>query len=382
MAEPAPLPPTMHAYRPAPSRWKWVGVALVLVGLVGGVVWLIGPFGKPAVAPNSAIRVTPQPVEFGSQTVGTTSGVRAVIVSDQDRGGAAMSIKDVTMAGTDTGDFSVASTSCRDVRVPAGQSCSIDVSFGPAAVGARYADVVINLSDADQSLSVTVTGEGVVSPLAADPSGVTFGQIAVGATSTAQTVTMTNDGAQPLVVQQATLAGEDMQDFAFQAVAAGCSGVTLNPGSRCAMTVTFTPEADGDRDASLVFTYIGTGSPTSVGLDGAGAPLKLRVAPTRMNFGLQALRSASNPMAVTLSTPLGTVVPVGAVTVTGPDAPEFSLVSNACTGVTLPPRDSCTVMVIFTPTNLGTQLAAVNVYRADEITLAGTVQLKGFGSAK
>lgn len=354
-------------------------VTAVAVMVVVAVVAVVVRSRPATVAPASAVRVTPAPVAFGSQTVGTTSGGRAVVVRDEAAGRAVAAIGSVTVTGTNAEDFAVTKTSCAAVRIPSGQGCSVVVSFRPAAPGTRQATLLVARTDARASVTVALSGEGTSSPVTAEPSAVVFGQIATGATSTTQSVTLTNNASTPVAVHAVALSGVGAPDFSE---GQGCTGATLAPHAQCQVAIAFMPAIDGDQVATLTITHDGSGSPTVVALSGAGAPLKMRIAPARLDFGLQRITTVSAPLAVTISTPLMTVVPVGAVTVSGADAAEFSVAVNGCTGATLAPARSCTVTVTFTPTQSGDQLATLTVSRAHEATPAGSVALSGFGTAK
>jgi hypothetical protein len=78
-----------------------------------------------------------------------------------------------------------------------------------------------------------------------------FADTAIGSTSTSQTVTLTNGGAQPLKVGRAYLAGLNPGDFTISGT--GIDGTTLQPGATLTVTVAFKPQAAGTRQANLSF---------------------------------------------------------------------------------------------------------------------------------
>lgn len=360
------------------SKWAWLAGAalLVVLAVVAGLIFFAG---GPGPAPDSAIKAVPHPVDFGEQTVGTTSGIKIVIVSDRDRT-RSVSVGSIQLSGTDAADFAVAATSCPNANIPAGQSCSVAVRFAPPAAGERSAVLLVHRGDGEQMLTVPLTGRGIAGALTAQESTVDFGQIEVGVPTVAKTITVTNTTGQAVVVEAISLSGDDAEDFST--TAAGCVGATIAPAGTCTVSATFDPTTFGDRDATILFSYDRPGSPLSVGLTGAGAALMFRVAPAHLQFGRQAVGSRAG-LVVTMSTPLGTVVSIGAVTVTGPAAADYAVTSNGCSAVTLPPRSSCVVTVEFTPTADGTRNASMAVYRANESVAANQVQLTGLGfSAK
>jgi hypothetical protein len=82
------------------------------------------------------------------------------------------------------------------------------------------------------------------------PEALSFGAVAQGNGTGAQTVTVTNDGEPPLSIAAVALRGTNPGDFGI--VADGCSGQRLPPGSACAVAVASTPSAAGRRAADLV----------------------------------------------------------------------------------------------------------------------------------
>jgi Abnormal spindle-like microcephaly-assoc'd, ASPM-SPD-2-Hydin len=78
-----------------------------------------------------------------------------------------------------------------------------------------------------------------------------FATTAVGSTSDAQTVTLTNGGDSPLHIDRAYLAGLNPKDFTIVTDAA--TGATVAPGASVNVTVAFKPTASGTRQANLSF---------------------------------------------------------------------------------------------------------------------------------
>jgi hypothetical protein len=78
-----------------------------------------------------------------------------------------------------------------------------------------------------------------------------FPTTAVGSTSAAQQVTITNGGEAPLNVKRAYLAGLNPQDYVLDATSV--NGKTLAAGASATVTVAFKPTAAGTRQANLSF---------------------------------------------------------------------------------------------------------------------------------
>lgn len=80
-----------------------------------------------------------------------------------------------------------------------------------------------------------------------------------------------------------------------------------------------------------------------------------------IDFGTQALNVASAPQAITLRNNGSASLVVGAITVAGAQAADFSVTGNGCTSATLPPNGSCSLSVRFTPKAAGTRQASLAI---------------------
>jgi hypothetical protein len=101
-------------------------------------------------------------------------------------------------------------------------------------------------------------------PVSISPLKITYAAKAVGTSSPAQTVLVTNDEKTSLGISKVVLAGTDPGDFSLKS---GC-GTSLLPGAYCTVSVTFKPTATGTRTATLSITD-GAGTQT-VSLTGIG----------------------------------------------------------------------------------------------------------------
>jgi hypothetical protein len=100
------------------------------------------------------------------------------------------------------------------------------------------------------------------------PTSLTFGAQAVGTTSAAQSVTVTNTGDAPLFINSAATRGANPLDFTQ--VGDGCSGLTLAPATSCSVSITFKPTTTGTRSATLIVTDNAANSPQTVPITGMG----------------------------------------------------------------------------------------------------------------
>jgi hypothetical protein len=107
------------------------------------------------------------------------------------------------------------------------------------------------------------------------PASLTFpGQLKM-TTSAGQVVSLTNTGALALTISDITATG----DFAVSSSGTSCSTTSeLAAGASCAINLTFTPTASGNRSGTLSITDDAPASPQTVSLSGTGTDFSVGVA--------------------------------------------------------------------------------------------------------
>src|SRR3989449_932695 len=211
---------------------------------------------------------------FGNQRVGTTSAAQNLTLTNN--GGAPLNLTSITITGAQAADFAFAAGNTCPTgagSVAPGASCTISISFTPAATGARAATVTITDDAAGSPQLVSLAGTGIVPAVTLAPTNLAFGTQRLSTTSPAQTVTLTNSGTATLSITSIALAGSNPGDFAV--AGSGVAPCPLADGpvaasASCAFTVTFTPAATGARTATVTITDDAPGSPQSVSLAGTG----------------------------------------------------------------------------------------------------------------
>ena len=105
---------------------------------------------------GTVVQLAPISVNFGDQTVGTTS--QPVPIQLNNLGTTTLSISQITITGTDAEDFN--QTNNCGSSVPAGGSCTITVTFTPTAKGQRSAAVSVSDDGGGSPQMVPLTGTG------------------------------------------------------------------------------------------------------------------------------------------------------------------------------------------------------------------------------
>ncbi|HKM46001.1 MAG TPA: choice-of-anchor D domain-containing protein [Terriglobales bacterium] len=104
---------------------------------------------------GTEITMSPSPVNFGTQTKGTTSAAMTVTLTNH--GTTAVTVKAATITGTNKGDFKIQSNGCTSIAASGG-TCMIGVTFTPAATGSRTG--TLSVTDTDKGSPQTDALEG------------------------------------------------------------------------------------------------------------------------------------------------------------------------------------------------------------------------------
>ena len=179
------------------------------------------------------------------------------------------------------------------------------------------------------AVSVPVAAVSPASPpaFAVTPQGTLSGPL---------TLTVTNQGQQSLQITGLTFAGADAGDFLIGSN--GCLG-SIAPEQSCQLTVSFAPQAQGSRTASLqIFSTDFANSPLQVPLTGTGGSLPQ--GPTGPT-GPQGPIGTTGPQGTQGETgppgPIGTTGPQGTQGETGPPGPIGTTGPQGTQGETGPP---------------------------------------------
>ena len=205
--------------------------------------------GLAGVANLSASSLT-----FTALPVGTTSAAQSITVTNPGNG--ALAVNGVQA----TGDFAQ-TNNCATVAANGG-TCTIQVTFTPTASGTRAGTLILSDSAFNSPQVVLLNGTGVAAAAQLSASSLSFAALAVGTTSSAQSITVTNSGTGALAVNSVQATGDFAQTN-------NCTTVAANGGT-CTIQVTFTPSTSGSRTGTLTLTDSAANSPQLVSLTGSG----------------------------------------------------------------------------------------------------------------
>jgi hypothetical protein len=264
---------------------------------------------------------------FSNQVINTTSASKKVSITNNQS--STLNISSITT----TGDFAQTSTTCGSTLAPA-SSCTIGIDFTPTATGLRSGALTF-IDDAPNSpQTVSLTGSGVSVGLS--PSSIGFPAQLINTTSSAKLATLTNYDVNPLSISSIVPSG----DFGET----NSCGTTVPAGSKCTISVTFTPAASGKRTGAITISDDSFGSPRTIALSGPGTTVKVTLISA---FPVQILETVSPPKTTTL-----TNYDSNPLSISNISAPAGFSQSNNC-GSSVPAGGSCTIQVSFVPTTSG-----------------------------
>ena len=202
------------------------------------------------------------------------------------------------------------------------------------------------------------------------PQTLDFGDQTVGVRSSAETVSIINEGTAPLSITAITLTAPFTESD-------NCTGGNISPGGgTCTLTVWFTPTATGAATDSITITDNASGSPHTLTATGTGvtAATAVTVSPTSLSFSHVKVGSVSDPQTVTLTNTGNSVLNITGVTVSG----DF-IQTNTCGALLnlLNVGQSCSFSVSFQPVGTGARTGNLSISdnasgSPQTVTLSGT----------
>jgi hypothetical protein len=309
---------------------------------------------------------------FGSVAVGSKSASMSVAITNT--GTAVAGTLTTSITGTDAAQFAIDTDGCKGMALAAGGTCTISAHFAPTKSGSASAALSVNAMPGTP-VNVALTGTGqTAGSLVFSVSTQSFGTIATGATSSAATLTLTNSGATATGNVSVALGGANAAQFALSSD--GCSGKPLASAGRCTVDVTFAPTASGAQSAALTATDPAADM-AQVALSGTGAaPAAFTVAPATHDFGSLTVGTTSSSQSFMVTNSGGIASGVPSVAIAGSNAADFT-VTSSCSAA-LPPGQTCTFGVTFTPSVAGAEGPATITASAPS-TASGSATLRGTG---
>ena len=326
---------------------------------------VVANLSATAVSGSPQLSVTPASIDFGTLSNGL-KGTASLTLNNV--GSADLTVSMMTVSGSAFGIGGI--TTPRTIS--AGQSAQVTVTFSPPTSGVVSGSISIVSNDpTNPTLAVPLTGTGTTAPtgqLTASSTSLSFGSVAIGATSSQQ-VAITNTGNAAVQVSKITPSGTGFSVSGLTAPAA------LNPSETVTLGVNFAPTATGSVSGSIAIVSNASGSPMTIALSGSGAPAGLSVTPASFSFG-STVEGQIKSQTFTVKNTSAVWVTIAQITANGAG---FS-VSGLGTPATLAAGQSATFSVLFAPRAAGSLSGSV-VLTSNTPSSPNAVALSGTGTA-
>ncbi len=311
-----------------------------------------------AIAQKPVVTLSATSLDFGTAEAGTMTAAQVVTLTNT--GNAVLNITQLSAGSA----YQLFNDGC--VTVNAGSSCTFGVVFQPSTAGTYPYSVSIKDNAAGSPQKVTLNGTATAPVVGLSPNALTYGVQAVGTTSSAQAVSLINQGTSTLTINSILPSG----DFAQTNT---CTG-TLAAGKSCTITITFSPTSGGSRGGAVTISSTGN-SPQNVTLLGTASSGTASLSATTLTFGNQNLWTKSTAQTVTLTNKGSTPLPIISVVASG----DYVQTNNC--GSSVAASASCTITINFQPGATGTRTGYVTVSDTDASNLQ-TVSLTGTGKVQ
>ena len=295
------------------------------------------------------LNVSPSTLTYANQTVGTTSAIQTVTISNT--GGTALTVNSIT--NSNTADF-IISAPLTPLTLNSGASRTFTVAFKPTTPEAKSATITVASDAGDATVSAIGTGV-TAATLSVTPATLSYNDQAVGTTSATKTVTITNTGGTALTVF--SISNNNTADFVLSAPA---TPLTLNGGASQTFTVAFKPSTAETKSATItIASTIGNATVSASGKGVTASAGVLSVSPTALTFDDRAVSTTSLPQTVTMINTGGTALTVSSIAPGGTNPGDFILALPS--SMTINAGSTQTFTVAFKPTDLGTRSTTIAI---------------------
>jgi hypothetical protein len=205
---------------------------------------------------STTLGASPASVSFGSVLVGSTSN-QSITLSNT--GSTTVTVSQATATGS---GFSISGLSL-PLALAAGQSAPFGVIFAPTAAGSVSGSISIVSNASGSATTVSLSGTGMTLLISASPASTSFGNVALGSSSTLPVI-LTNTGTGSVTISQDSVTGTGFT------ISGPTLPVTLSAGQNTDFNVTFAPTAAGSVTGSASIVSNATNSPNNEPLSGTG----------------------------------------------------------------------------------------------------------------
>jgi hypothetical protein len=304
----------------------------------------------------------PGSLAFGNVAVAGDSARTMTLVNS---GNTVITISRVGVSGTAFSMSKVATP----LKLSAGQSISFTARFAPVTTGQAKGSITIISNASDRSLTIGLTGTGLLGRLSATPASASFGNVIMGDNSS-KTLRLSNTGSSSITVSRVSVSG---RGFAMSQVA---TPLKLSAGQSTSLEAHFAPGTTGAATGSITITSNASDPNLTIGLSGTGVLGRLSATPASAGLGTVVI-GETNSQTIRLNNTGNSSVTISRVNVSGG--------SFKIAGLNIPTviasGKSATFNAVFTPTAPGIVTGLVSLI-SDAPNSPLTIPVSGSGLAR
>lgn len=242
-----------------------LALAMAWMGALGLVSCGNAPSSSSASGPGpgtgngqALLSTSASTLSFGNVLIGSANTQPITLTNS---GSGSLSVSQVSISGL---GFSLSGIAT-PMKLAAGQSTTATVEFAPEQGGSVEGSLslVSNATNSPTLISLNGTGIAATLQLSASPTGLSFGNVTVGNSST-QTATLTNTGNSSLNIIQITVSGSGYTTSGLLLPA------TLTAGQSTTLFIAFSPTSAGTFNGTVSVVSSATNSPALISLSGTG----------------------------------------------------------------------------------------------------------------
>jgi hypothetical protein len=318
----------------------------------------IEAFGSPVTVP-----MTGSVADFPTTTIGSSSTQTLTLTAKED-----VKVNSIT---SDSSQFAVGTPSpSLPATVANGNQITVPITYSPSETGLAGGDITVATDSGPVSFSVSGTGQANSPLLKASTSLVSMNGTAIGGDVT-DAVTFSNVGNAPVHVTTV-----DLPRAPFSASGAPAPGASIPAGTSVTVTLNFRPTQAGQfSDQIEILTQDGEDVVVGIGAS-AGTPGALQFSSENLDYGSVVLGSSAT-RTFTLTNTGGTAVDINKSK--PPFGGDFSAVTSLNEGTVIPPGQSVTETVSFTPHATGPATAGTWAITGDDSSGPHLIQFTGTG---
>ena len=326
-------------------------------------------------ATEPILAASPQVLHFESILLGETTDTNSLRI--ENGGSATLHFVAPTLVGPAAKDFALIQDGCSGLAIEPDAGCQLAVVFSPSSAGPRRAALRIDSDASGAPHELTLLGSGVAPQpvLVLSETALDFATARVG-TAQQMELLLRNGGTGGLRITDIQL--EDPA-ASFDLELHNCDGALLQSEESCRLQVRFTPAAEGKLDAAIQIVSETPEPMATVALTGNAIEPRLRVSPSRVDFGRLPVHSGVRVQQVVMANDGSAALELGSLRLSTQAEDAFLMIVDGCSQAILSPGEECRLEVSFQALEEGPQTATIEIPSGDP-DISATLELEGVGA--